>query len=251
MLQEALKLIQDTATKADDLKIVNIPGDPRNVILEHAGGYVIHPVPPPLVNHVVYSIDDLAAFYGNCPEGSPQPTIWHTFGRIVMLTDESDRRERVSCPLVYSPAWVLLANLAKPDARWMSQKDFVRMLQIDFGVDRAIVSAFRTIDFQRRQGDQGNVQHGRESLGRQVEAVVQGTSQLPEELMIGCAIYTTLGETAPHHVRSAVEIDATSGAFRLTPIPGELEAVMHAHQASIHQRLEKSCDGASVYYGEP
>lgn len=253
---ETLRSAQETAVRAAAVEVKQIPGDPDNLIIAKEGVYVIRPVPPSRIAHEVLSLEDLITYARRCEEAedADEPTprsVWHNPAEVVLLLDDSDRRDRVTFHLQKTPALLTLEALEAQDIGWICQQAFVRLLKIDFGVNPAIVAAFRTLDFKRGDATHADVQHGRETLGKSVEAAVQGTAAIPEDLMIPLSLYRSVGEAAVYHIRCAVEINSVQGLFKLTPFPGELDAMVQAHQATIHDRLSRSLSDGMVYYGSP
>jgi hypothetical protein len=253
---ETLRLAQETAVRAAGVEVKEIPGDPENILVSQGDKYEVRAIPPGRIAHVVLSLDDLVAYARRCEESdaeeNPTPrSVWHNAEQVVLLLDDEDRRDRVTFALQPSEAFETLSKLQGPDKGWMPQAAFVRLLKIDFGVSPAIVAAFRVLDFKRGDASHGDVQHARETLGKSVEAAVQGTAAIPEDLMISIPLYRTAGETAIQHVRCAVEINPVQGLFKLTPLPQELDAVVQAHQADLHERLQKQLPECGVFYGTP
>lgn len=244
---QTLEQIRQLAVNAAMPKIIPIPGDERTVIIATDGGVEYRDIPPPVIAHTVGTLEDLIAF---AKAGTPdKSSIWHDEDGVVLLLDESDRRDFVKLPFEYSKEFALMVQLEATDS-FMTQAAFVRMLRIKLRVDPSIVNVFRTIDFKRLDGSKGDIQHGKESLGRSVEAAVQGTVAIPEELVIGLPLYETLGERQNYSVRCAVEVDAQQGTFKLTPFAGETAHVLQEHQGNIHRRLLEHFD-VNVYYGSP
>ncbi len=251
---DTLQLVQETAVKAAGVDIKPIPGDPDHVVISQNGAYEIRSVPPARIAHKVLSLDDLVCFVKKFEEQEEEErpkTIWHDRDRVVVLLNERDRRDCVEFALVPSEALKLLRALETPGNQAIFQAAFVRMLKIDFGVNAALVAIFRTLDFKRGDEAHGDIQHGRESLGKSVQAAVQGTAAIPEDLILNVPLYSSVGEDTPYQIRCAVEINPIQNTFKLTPFPNELETVIHAHQATIHDRLVTDLPGAGVFYGSP
>jgi hypothetical protein len=246
--REAIEQIEATAIKAAGIVIHEVPGDLRHVIIAANGDFTEREIPPAQIRHTVEAVEDLVRFAKTV---TTCLSVWHDVGRIVLVLDESDRLDTVTVMLQESDQCALLKRL-RDSRQWMTQADFVRMLAIELDVDRGLVGAFRTLDFHRRQGGAVDIQHGKESLGHRVEAAVQGVNSLPEELTINAPLFANLHERKFYPVRCAVEINPQEALFRLSPLAGQIETAMQAHQQDIHRRLSEGLAGCdAIYYGTP
>lgn len=141
---------------------------------------------------------------------------------LTMLCDSRDPGTRVDCPLRLSPQWRWLLERS---ASAYAQRDFVRILRIDFRgcLDGApsLLGLVRNLKFTSGTQAAGEIQHGRESLGRQIESQVSGAATIPEEVTLFVPVWEN------HHFRAgvacALEVMTDSATFRLTPYPMELE----------------------------
>jgi hypothetical protein len=257
--RDTLQLIQETAQAAKTPKLVDVPGDGRTAYVWDGAELREIAVKPPLRRHQVETLDDLVALAkawagdADCPPiGSP--VAWHNRNRVTVVRDDAERREFATMELRFSKTLLRLADLEQ-DPRPMDQRQFVRLLRIELGLDTLLVAKFRKLDWQSGAATKGEVAHGRDRMGREIQAEVQGVEELPEEIDVRLAVYANPGERdeSIFLVRCAVEIDAANQRFTLTPLPDEIERVIDMAQASIRNRLEEGLaePEIAVYAGEP
>lgn len=141
--------------------------------------------------------------------------------------DRDDRRAKASCELVTSPQYQWLAH-AKGGV--MSQADLVRLLRITFRgclpADGNLLALVRNLKFSTAGEAAVSIQHGRESLGKRVEAAVTGEGVLPEEVTLFIPVF----ENHPFKARvaCALEVCPHEQGFRLTPYPLEVRNALDA-----------------------
>jgi len=248
--KETLELIQDTARKAASPQVV-ADIDPRMVHLAIDGTLHAINVPSPVREHRVYSLDDLVNYASNCPNGS----IWHSRSGVCLLIEDYDRRDRVTFALHASEQYdSIVAAADKP----LNQADLVKLLRLKLDLPD-LAAQFRRLDWAKSDGGRAEIQHGKESLGREILAEIQGVDQLPEEFRVEIPLYQEQGERDQVYlIRIAIDIDTVNRLFLLAPFPGELESAADHHQADIDRRLREGLgeglggpDGIEIYYGDP
>ena len=100
---------------------------------------------------------------------------------------------------------------------------------------------------------QSEIKKNRESLGKEITAKVETPLDVPDCVTLNVPVYKSLGEREPYPIYCSVEIDPVrQDAFRLAPLPDEIERVQYLAVGSILQRLRESLpDGVPCYYGSP
>jgi hypothetical protein len=153
--------------------------------------------------------------------------------------------------LTFSAPFQILRTLDE-DPRPMDQRAFVRLLRHDLGMAQPTVNAFRRLDWKTAVEATGEVVHGRDRMGREINAQVIQAAELPEDLMVSVPVYREAGERQPVSLRCDVEIDAARQTLQLSPIPGEIENAIDDAQRSIRERLGDVGPAVkAVYYGRP
>jgi hypothetical protein len=247
---DTLGKIQTMAVEAAGVKILEIPGDPDHVLVASGGTFSERPVPAAHRSHTVRSLDD---FSRACERWGEQGTIWHSDTRITLVTDDLARRDGVLFLLQFSEQFERLRKL-RTDPR-LNQAGIIRLLRHDLAgaVPGDLVPLFRKLDFKRRSDGTTNLQHGRESLGRSVEAEVSGTAELPELITADVRVYGSVGLIWKKSIRLTLDVDATNEVFYLAPEPDALEAAIQSTQADIANSLSANLtdDPPRIFYGEP
>lgn len=261
----AIKAIQSTAREAEiNLKAVMLMDspDPRKKFLIRGQKHEEISVPPPARKHHVYTLVDLLDYAGRMIGAESDPdapraekpalVIWHNVVGVTLVLDDADRRDTVFFPLEKSAAWKLLAKIEEQGVAQLAQRDFIRLLKNEFAVSEAIVAQFRKIDFRVMKQAQGNVNRGKESLGKSIEAEVSsGGQELPEEVEVVVPIYLNAGEGETYSVRLLLDYDAETAKILITVEADALEKRVQAHQASIHGRCSSTLADVPVYFGAP
>jgi hypothetical protein len=165
--------------------------------------------------------------------------------QVVFVYDMQDRRNVAVCPLKTSPQYQLL--LSPPQQ--MSQSDFIRLLRIPLHgclTSENLIPLLRELKFE--SGDIANttIQHGRESMGRQINSAVTGVDKIPDE--IGLLIPVFENHAYTHLIKCAVEVFSQERTFRLTPYPLQLKTAMEAALTDIADVFVEDLD---VFHGKP
>lgn len=280
MLREAIDRVADLATKASAAAILPIDGDKEKVVIACNGDLITHELPKrltPARDHNVLTLDDIVEVVKNHGhfEMLPVPTegdtgkayraatIWHTFGKVTALLNNPyitypNKTDRVSMGLTISPPFERLTRFdQQPTARHFDQKALIRLLKIDlgdYGEFDALIGVLRNIKFTAQQGGDSNVQHGRESMGRTIDAAVTGADAIPESFDVVCPVYVNpdLVEITAK-IKCHLEIDVPEQIFVVTPSPADLLAAkQHIHEI-IGDKLQELLGDydAPVYFGSP
>lgn len=250
-------LIAGLARQAAAVSLVTLPGDGRTVgVFNHATAELTYrPIEPAPRDHRVFSVEsftDIAARVVGSMRGLiVGPVAWHGHDAVVLVCDDADRRDRVTLALPPSEPFTWLGQLAKSPS--MNQTTLIRVLRLKLGQPAELVSRFRKLDFSAGKTGASRVEHGKESLGREIQAVVQGIDELPDVLDVSVRITDVPGANKPETIRVGLEIDPQREEFFLAPMPGELEAAVDRMHADLHARLGNVLGevGIPVYYGAP
>jgi hypothetical protein len=255
---ETLELLQSTAQKAQKPETIEIPGENRIKHFALNGELKEIDVPPPNRKHTFRRLADLidmANLYGN---NDGHPAVWHDQNQVVLLIDDTDRRDTAVFPLDATAKLRKMMHLEK-EQPMMTQKQLVRLLRVDFELEAAKVAIFRRIDWSSNTTGQGTVERGRESLGRTIEEQVKGAQEIPESIVIPIELYRNLGEDEVYNLRCLVDFDIQDSLIQIIPAPGEIDHALHLHQMNIRERLEKGLlvesekdvSAIQIYFGTP
>jgi len=249
MLKEALALIQDTAQKARGVRRLGPTADGRIERFDVDGKVVPFDIPPANRAHCVYSLADLI----DCVEGATTPVVWYSATEVVLIVEDSDRRDRITFELTLSEQVTALDRLrdsAGGQLPAFSQRELLHFLRFSLDVPAETVNLFRKLNWADSTRAASNLGKGQESLGLEIEAECSGTDELPDELTVHIPVYREFGEREPWPVRLLIEIDTNSKTFRVRPAPGDLDTAIQRAQQSIGERLGGALE-CPAFYGTP
>lgn len=224
----------------------------ENVSNEHSAVYAMpngeilrEDVPSPLRRFTINSFSDIVEML--VPGKLEKPIVFHDTKKIVVLLDREDRREWATMALPFSGVFARLHGL---QGGWSAPvPQLVRFLRA-LKVDAELLASFRRIDFTRTTQGRSDVQRGRESLGRSVEAHVQQADKIPESFNVHAPVYGTLGLQGETYVSVPVEvyIDHEGQKIELSVDSDEIELAIDRAHAAIRSLLPPAVE---CYRGSP
>lgn len=245
--EEALRLLLTTAQQAITPIEVET-GDVRSKTWLSGSDLIHEPVPPAVRKSEVYSLDDLIAVAKSSMVVNP--VIWHSPLRVVLVLDDTDRRDVVQFNLQFSRPFEQMIALDK-GVIWQDQRAFVFMLRTTLQVDSCRVAPFRRLDWEQIKASVGDIQPGKDRLGSSIQASAKGAGELPEDMLFSVPIYDNQAERQTYSIRCAVEINPFELKLALIPFTGEISLTIDAAQQSLRERLEAALGDIPVYYGVP
>ena len=191
---------------------------------------------------------EMAAFIDAYAGGEGKGVTYFDEQAVVYVFDGEDRRDFAVCELPKSPQYLKLAACA---CKAMGQADFVRLLRIDLRgclAESNLLPLVRQLKFTADRASEAAIQHGRESIGKQITAAVTGESAIPEEVTLFVPVF----ENHPFRARiqCAVEVMVLDQAFRLTPYPMEMRQAVDAALEDV-RHVVGGPDMPRVFRGQP
>lgn len=260
MKRDAMELLLQVGAKQNKPELVPVPNSNKQRVFHN--GVELSPIlaDPPLRK---FKADSLESFVDAMQQFAESgPTVFHNRNEIVGLLDSDDRREYVNLSLSAHEQFKSLVNV-KP----MSPPELVRWLKVSMyeAVPSEFYLAFTKIDFKRRNDGSFDTVKNRESLGRQVEAEVVGTNDLPDEINVHIPVYAEHGCRMRYNVKVFIIPDPQNERFLVVLPPGAIEQVIDEAQATLQDALyeglgrgqqESAGDGetvrqTTVIYGSP
>lgn len=250
MIKEALAWLADTALNAKAARTLDLK-DPRIVYVDQGGSLNPIKIPPAIRSHRVESVSDLVAA---ASRWSGDNTIWIGADAVRLVIDDADRRDVVTLPLSKSPQFKTMEQLATTPQ--LDQQALIRRLRIDLpGVERRneLLGTVRKLKFRQSTSGEEDIQHGKESLGRAIEAQVTGSGDIPETIVVRGPVYCNPGEREKSYaVGLDLEIMPADQKFRLRPLPDELDRAVRDALQGIREHLnEELPDGTAIFFGTP
>ena len=251
MLEQALRLIQETAIAAANAQILPID-DPRVVHVRLGDALTMVAKMPPLRAHQANSVESFCAMVEALPidgDGGGNPTVWHSPEELHAALDDSDRRDTVTCNLVKSREYETLKRI---DRQPMPQKDFCKVLKLELGVPETFIGQFRRLDWAFGNDAAGETRRGVDKMGVSIRAEVAGVDQLPDTLVLQIPLYSTDGAGMFVPIECMIEIDPDPNRRSLTLAtrPGAMEAALHeVHRQIADVLVEQLPSATPVFYG--
>ena len=261
--RETLELIQTTAQKADGangkVKTVELPEpDGRYLIVKADGTHELVERQPPDRRHTLLHISEVGQFTKHAAETwNIGPSVWYDADTVTILIDDGPgdrRRHRAAVHLTHTEEFEFINSLNRED--WLTQKQLVAMLRIhlaDCLGERGgeTLRILRSINFGATTSGHGNVEHGRESLGRELESEIRSDlGEIPEVIPLAVRVYDDPSLPQRGAIRCALEIDAGRGVFQFIPMPADLREIQDEALDQIGALLESDVD-APLFRGTP
>ena len=238
-VDSAIDRIATLATRANGARVIQIPGGPSHVtMLEDREGQIRSvEALPPLRAYKAFSLDGLAEQLLSIASKEDAAVFVGREAVVAVFNEDEDRRNLSTVSLTRSEAFASLCKLE--EASKIAQQDLVLELRTtfahSFGPD-SFLPVVRKLKFSRSTDGASDVQHGRESMGKQVTAEVSGVDgAIPEEVTFTVPVYDQVEFLAS--VRCAVHVDVVEAAFVVKPLGGEIEKALREANAHMAQHL--------------
>jgi hypothetical protein len=246
--QGAIALIQQTAVEAAARpKIMDIAErDDYCIIVERDCDDLdrlrFELMPPIARDHAFETVAALIEFSNNCFAGKhgleQLPVVWYDKTMVSVVVNDEDRRDVGRLALNPTPQ---ITELTGNSTKTRTQKEFIRYLRINLagtlGEDARLLSVLRELKFSASSDGEGTVRHGQESMGKKINAAVLGIDAIPEEVTLYVRVFQTPDLTQLHPVRCAIDILPDEQAFRLVPLPMQVENAIAAEVEEVGAML--------------
>lgn len=252
MLAEGFQRIADFAQAAHRLEVVTVP-DLRKVLVRTGEDVEDFDLPPVPRGGELLGVDDLVAAATD-GDFAKAPEVYHDTTAVRLVVDRGDRHEVVTMSLMPSKRFLLLESLAA-EGKTRSPRELIRMLRFDLPVSGAtpLMNALRRVDFSRSSAGYAQTEHGKESLGRSVEAAVQQADQVPQTFVATVPVYQNPGLVGitSVDVELGVHIDLDEQAILVKPLADELCLALQRAQQAIGVLFRQRLPNVPVFYGRP
>ena len=222
---------------------------PHVVFLRHGDELREIAVPPLRRNHSVWDIDDVVQFLAD-KALAPAPDVFVNRGGFLAYLDGEKRVDVLRLEMRHSDRWDTLTGLTT--ARAFTPRDAVRFLRFelpDTGTQE-IVKALARVDFSRSSTGRNAVEHGKESLGRSVEAAVQQADAVPESFRVRSPVWALPGfDRFVVDVTVGVYIDLVGEKVELRTLPDQISRGVGQAVSGVVAFLREHVPGARVFHG--
>lgn len=204
-------------------------------------------VPPEPFTHQLNSLQAFKEFAEK--EGGEDSRIFYSPTGITILMDYGTRRDSAVLPFVATPTF---AWLNKAGEKKYKQPEFVRLLRIDLKEalhpDSKLLELVRHLKFQTVDTERGELRHNRESMGGEINAMVEGATDLPEELQLSVKLWNEVDLEA--HIQCALEVHSQERSFSIVPFPNEIRRAIDGAMEYLKGELTE--EGLpQAHYGTP
>ncbi len=241
---DTLQLIQETAAKAAGAAgkavILQVPGQPKHrVSIVGPDGKVTTEdnVPEPR-KHTLGSLAEAIEFINE--KGQSESVVWFDSDGIVVVLDDSTRRDIATLTLKYTPTIKLLTKI-KADGEHFDQRDFRRLLRVDLAGSRKddkLLNWVSNAKFSTATTVGGVVTSSKESLGRDInDAALSAAGDFPEEIGLEVRVFDDASLKETWGVKCAVELFLREAEFTITPYPLEIHNAIESEVDVIGQKL--------------
>jgi hypothetical protein len=251
MLAEAIKSVVDLGQKANAVAFHVHASLPKTVFVRHGDELLEKDVPAPARAHNLLGFDDLVAALKD-KTIAPNPEVYVAGDRVRALLDRAERLQSVGVQLVESQRFQLAKTLQKPHS--FEPREAIKLLRFDLhggDVDQ-IIQSLRRVDFKRTSGGTSTVEHGKESLGRSVEASVQQADQVLDRFTMTVPIWSTAGFARyMTKVEFGVYLDLETQKVELRVLADEIERVRNQALWAAANDLRDALPEVPVFMGAP
>lgn len=251
MLSDAIKALVELGQKAKAVDVIAHPSLPELVFVRHGDQLTQHQVPPPPRKPTLAGLNDLVAMLRD--RGiAENPEVYVGPTGVVAFLDATKRDERAVLPLTESVRFRLCQDIEK-QPRLFAPRDLVRFLRQTLwgGASNHLIQALSRLDFTRTSTGKSDVAHGRETLGRSVEAVVQQAQDVPEAFVAQVPIWTTPGCPWTRPVEFSIYLDVEKSAVELSVLSDSCTAARNGALGLVREALAESLGEVPVFMGAP
>jgi hypothetical protein len=251
MLAEALEFLsKNESEKFKPIEIVTGDIATKTVVIN--GQIVNLPLAAKPRDHKLLSLDDLVAMINDIDGDDKLSAVFFNENAVTSVLDYNDYRlSRATFALQKSDQWQTVLGLKA----WLDHKAFIRLLRIDlrgcYNVTE-LLDPIRSVKLENGSVISSDVGRQKESLGRSIVGQVLTEKAIPEEVALELPIYKSHGEDQVYVIRCSVEVDPMrTDAFRLLPMPDEIDRAQHRAMDSLRKRLVAGLPDVPVFYGCP
>lgn len=250
------ELFQVISTQAQDAvkpfspEVVKTP-NPRKYLLFDGCESTEHDRPTPPATFKAFSFDDFVlALQIDAADGG---VVFYSSSRFSHYADRAwlDDCRRIDFVPALTDRFALLVALV--DSRQYTQAALVTLLKQDLlgAVSPSVAASLRHVEFKRNSDGKRTVEHGRESLGKNVESKVQGTSEIPETFVVTANVFRDPRLAFSVDVVVHLTIDADQERFALRTLADDIEqATEEALRSAGAKLIDELDDVCPVVYGE-
>lgn len=254
MLREALDYLFQ-AGRAAAPSIVTCDAEPNHIYFKrHTDGSLLRTTAEPAPDdHTALSLQAIIAIVvgGSWCECE----CWYSANSVTLRYGD-ERRNRVTLKLILSDQLKQLAAW-RDSGNALNQAQLISILRTKFRDSLAgagnLIESLRKVKFNTGSQINSEVGHGKASLGKELMGEVTGLGAIPEYVTFDFPVFANACfRTIRASVECALEPDASTGTFRLIPLPGRIELATDTGVQLIGDMLRKQLpEGTLLLHGSP
>lgn len=169
---------------------------------------------------------------------------------IVALLDEGDRTERLTFPLTKTSTWKRLTQL-RDETESLNQRDILDLLRRELDAVYTpgnLITILRSLKFEANSEGTSEIQVGKASIGKSVQAKLTGADALPEDVVVNAPIWDNVFvDSIPRtaDVRCAFDANTEDQTFFIRPKAGQIEVHERAAMEWLVEQVAKHTDAHS------
>lgn len=251
MLAEFVNRLVFLANRAQQPEVITSEALPELALVREGDRFTQLPIPPKRRSMTLVGLDDLIAAVKD-PVLARAPEIHHGSGKVVVLFDRADRRDRATIELRESERFTAVRQMHGRGLA-MKPRDAVKFLRFDLPrTASTVVQALARIDFTRKSSGASTTAHGKETLGRSVEAAVQQADQVPEQFFASVPVYSNPGfREFEASIEIGIYLDVESEVVTFRVLADELDKALNAAQSFIDKELAEQLPDVPRFHGSP
>lgn len=251
MLSDAIQKIVGLGQAARSIEVIHHPSLPDTVLVRHGDQLERVQVPPPARKPTLAGVNDLVSMLSTGSIATA-PEVYVGPAGVVAFLDSYARDEVATLPLTESARFKLCQDIEK-QPRLFAPRDLVRFLRQTLwgGANNHLIQTLSRIDFTRTSTGKTDVRHGRETLGRTVEAVVQQADDVPESFVAQIPIWTTPGALYTRAIEFGIYLDVEKSAIELSVRSDSCSEARNGALISLRDTLQEALKGVPVFMGAP
>lgn len=242
MLAEAMKALFDLCEKAAGSSVIH---DDKTTKKVRVGTEVLTIEREKPGRH--HKANSLESITGYCSE---QSVIWHAGDTVVLVVDDGQRlnQDLITWSLAQSSKFgAVSGESAKPRDHKSFVAFIVKHLRDEFERDSpGLLGTLRSLKFATNDESEGNLQMGKESMGRNVQREVLGATELPETVTLQLRRWAELDIIV--RVECLLVVDLEKRTLALDPLADSIvNANLKAHY-KLGEMIREEVD-CNVYHG--
>lgn len=262
-LQQILQTAVEAAGSGGKVVTLDLPASERGeryVLIDKDGKHeFVTPNPPPR-KHSLGNLEQVTEFVAYVKDTfDANPVVWHNDAGVAVIIDDSvgsQRRDRATLRYEKTPEFRLLEKwAADKGSQAFTQKQLVLLLRVELSdvateSSSDLLAKAKAMSGITSSAARGKVDHGRESLGRDIEAEVSSEiGDIPEVVEFSVRLLTDPLRRVRYPIKCAVDIDPQTLNTRLIPRPADVRDALQSEADEIAMYLDKECE-CPVFYGK-